>query len=127
MKVIKRRLTRGDYCTQPGGVVLRQTDRGEYVVHTFNRAPGSAEPAEFYWGFYSFDYFEAEKAYEAKVDRARRYDAGGSLIPKADEEKELKAETIAAAQRSLDEQGFAVLDDADPEVLHGVLHGLFGD
>lgn len=127
MKTICYRLTRGDHMTQPGGVILRQKDDGEFVTHCFNRRPGTKEPTEFYWGHYLHDRYLAECDYEGRVDRQSRYETGGSLIPIEDEDTELESERIRARLVEYDRDGFTALDPADPATLHGVLGAIMGD
>jgi len=52
--------TKGGRGTQPGGVVLRKFESGEYVTHRFNRTAHDRLPREFYWGHY----FHGENAEE---------------------------------------------------------------
>lgn len=87
------RFTRADGMTQPGGFIIRErSEEPRYTVHTFNRQPGSREPATFYWGGYFDTEAEALDDFERRLDRARRYTAGGSVIPVACETAELAAE-----------------------------------
>jgi len=61
--------TRGDHATQPGGLILRRDESGEYVTHRFNRLPHTRTPREFYWGHY-FSGPDAEE--KARKDYAKR-------------------------------------------------------
>jgi hypothetical protein len=81
MKTERIRYTRGDRCTQPGGIIMRRRDEApRWMVHHFNRAPGSTEPTHFFWGSYHDDLAEATEAFRDKRERAKRYTTGGSLI-----------------------------------------------
>lgn len=101
METLRIRYTRGDHATQPGGIILRvrtlgPADEVEYITHTFNRAPGSREPTEYFWGrYFTDDMVAALMAFHEKVDSAKQFTTGGSLIDDRglDDElaKELKA------------------------------------
>jgi len=73
MKTLAIAYTRGDHCTQPGGVILRQHDSGQYVAHHFNRAYGSTTPTEFFWGRYHEHLDDARKSYQDKLSRAEPF------------------------------------------------------
>ncbi len=92
MKTLRIRYTRGDYCTQPGGFILRERDDGEFVVHTFNRQYGSKEPNEYYWGRYHHNLADAQEAFNEKVSKAKQFTTGGSLIDEADVDHEISVE-----------------------------------
>lgn len=93
MKTERILFTRGDASTVPGGIILRARDEApRYLVHHFNREPGSSEPVSFFWGSYHDSYAEAVEAFCDKRDRARRYTAGGSLIQADSARDEIAAE-----------------------------------
>ena len=93
MRILQIRFTRGDSSTQPGGYIIRERDEEPYfLVHHFTRQPGSREPSSFFWGAYCNDVAEAVDIFEEKLERAKRYTAGGSLIPGDREAVELAAE-----------------------------------
>lgn len=71
MNTIQVAYTRGDRATQPGGIIIRQKDNGEFVVHNFNRAYGSLTPVEFFWGGYTRDLARAVEIFNEKKDRRR--------------------------------------------------------
>jgi hypothetical protein len=97
MEVIAIRYTRGDYCTQPGGVILRKKSDDEFVTHCFNREYGSKEPIGFYWGHYIFDKDLAQADFSNRVSRQSGYDTGGSLIPDYQLDEELEKERLSHA------------------------------
>ena len=59
--------TRGDYATQPGGIILRER-KGQWIVHRFNRKAHTRTPTEYFWGHY-FNGEDAET--RARADFAR--------------------------------------------------------
>lgn len=70
MKTLAIAFTKGDRCTQPGGIIIRQHDTSlQYMVHHFNRDYGSREPREFFWGHYCETFDSALKAYQEKLRR----------------------------------------------------------
>lgn len=79
MKILRITYTRGDRATQPGGVILRQYDNGEYVAHHFNRKPRSTKPTEYFWGRYCSTEAKGIAAYESKLASVKH-----SIIPEAD-------------------------------------------
>lgn len=63
---LKIMFTRGDYATQPGGLILRRCDdTGKLITHRFNRELNSTEPREFYWGHY---FSPDNPGYEARAE-----------------------------------------------------------
>ncbi len=94
MATIKTRLTRPDYATKPGGIILRRRRDGGYVTHLFIRQPGSREPESFFWGHYfkADQLKDAENDFAERVRDATRYTTGGSLIPALAEDLELAKE-----------------------------------
>lgn len=85
------RLTRGDASTQPGGIMISATSEG-YATHLFNRQPGQRQPLGKFWGHYFSTYGEAFADFAERVNKAKGYDTGGSLIPGPLEEAELAKE-----------------------------------
>lgn len=71
MKILKITYTRGDAATQPGGVILRQYENGEYVAHNFNRSHRSTKPTEYFWGRYCNTEAKGIAVYESKVAAVR--------------------------------------------------------
>lgn len=48
MQTLKIMFTRGDYATQPGGLILRYDEtRRQYSTHRFNRTAHTRDPKEF--------------------------------------------------------------------------------
>lgn len=79
MKVLRITYTRGDHATQPGGVILRQYDNGEFVAHHFVRAPRSTKPTKYFWGRYCNTEAKGIAAYESKLASVKH-----SIIAEAD-------------------------------------------
>lgn len=74
MQTLKIVFTRGDYATQPGGLILRyDEDRKQYVTHRFNRTPHTREPREFYWGHYFTERKDRDALAEANADFVKRW------------------------------------------------------
>jgi hypothetical protein len=104
MRTLATRLTRADAMTAPGGIILRKRDTAfpdepAYIVHSFIRGHGDRKPCLFFWGSYHETIAEAWEAFDEKEKRARRYAAGGALIERRDEARELELEELAALER----------------------------
>ena len=99
MQIHRIRYTRGDTMTQPGGIILREREEApRFLVHCFNREAGTLEPSSFFWGHYTDSEGEAFDVFEDKCDRARRYSAGGALIPIASVEAVIAGELAAGRE-----------------------------
>lgn len=72
MKILRITYTRGDRATQPGGVILRQYDNGEFVAHHFTRAPRSTKPTSYFWGRYHHTESGGLRAFLEKENRVKR-------------------------------------------------------
>jgi hypothetical protein len=98
MKTLRVRLTRPDHATTPAGIIMRVAEdrfgpgEHEYMVHNFSRKHGSQVPTDFFWGHYHNTEEKALAAFNEKVERAKRWTTGGSLIPDALIDAELEAE-----------------------------------
>ncbi len=104
MQTIAIRYTRADSMTAPGGIILRKRatefpDEPAYIVHSFIRDHGDRKPCLFFWGSYHATIAEAWQAFDEKEKRAARYAAGGALIARSDEDRELAAEALEAIER----------------------------
>jgi len=87
MKTLRIRYTRPDYATQAGGIILRErTEEPRFIVHYFNRERGTLDPTCFHEGGYHSDRLDAELDFDRRMERAKRYDTGGSLISNIDTE-----------------------------------------
>ncbi len=97
-EVLKKRLTRGDESTKPGGIILRKRvdaygpGQHEFIVHRFSRNYGSDEPLDFFYGSYHKEERSAGTAFFEKLSLAKQWDRGGSLIPIEDEDFEIATE-----------------------------------
>lgn len=73
MQTLEIVFTRGDYATQPGGLILRYDEtRRQYVTHRFNRTAHTREPTEFYWGHYFTERPDKDARAEAYADYEKR-------------------------------------------------------
>lgn len=86
MNTRKIRYTAPDGMTLPGGIILREREEEPcFVVHEFSRERGQLEPVSFHGGGYHTFLAAAEHDFFQRVDRHRRYDKGGALLPVMDE------------------------------------------
>lgn len=92
MQTLKIMFTRGDYATQPGGLILRYDEtRRQYSTHRFNRTAHTRDPKEFFWGHYFLEdngpdaKQKAEADFEERAAACRQYEiTEGELIANGD-------------------------------------------
>jgi hypothetical protein len=103
MEVLDVRYTRPDRFTQAGGLILMRNpnkfgdDKDEFIAWSFTRPRGSLHPRSFFWGRYHRTEEEGRLAFNDKLDTARTWDTGGSLIPEYDLSRELQKESLSLA------------------------------
>lgn len=97
MLTLAKRLTRPDHATIAGGIIVRsREEEPRFVVHYFERERGSPDPkpGSFFHGSYCDTEEKAFAEFSRRVENARRYDRGGSLIPEDREIGDLMVEKV---------------------------------
>lgn len=80
MKTLFEVPTRGDDMTQPSGIAIRFHDlTGEFIVHNFNTDRETGTDRHYFGGGYYRELPRALADFTDRVERAGRYDTGGSI------------------------------------------------
>lgn len=81
MKTLFEVPTRADDMTQPGGIAIRfHNPTGEFIVHNFNTDRDTGTERHYFGGGYHGNNLPRALAdFTDRVERAGRYDTGGSI------------------------------------------------